>query len=258
MYVNKDWAQTQFENFSKKVSSVFVKAKELKMVAFSGKYKDLEGRITLTNNLLATVSGQSALDAALGPAINTKIESINPLNGFYDTSEGSVFDSHISDVSFISQHPSGIFGHSNELSDISGYWVNVISYKTKNFPQISQVAHGKFGTAFRFLDHGSGMWTNWTSLQQQINQLNSDLSFAKKLRLSVQYIDALNEEQNGSFYYDFVTKEELPTYPAPIAQNSYYNDNKILGTRKINNNTIRIYFSDKNNLPLTASILYHV
>lgn len=48
---------------------------DLKQVAFSGKYIDLEGRITLTNNLLATTPG-TALDAVQGKVLNGKTSKI--------------------------------------------------------------------------------------------------------------------------------------------------------------------------------------
>lgn len=49
---------------------------DLKAVAFSGKYTDLEGRVTLTNNLLATIAG-TALDAVQGKILNDKITQLN-------------------------------------------------------------------------------------------------------------------------------------------------------------------------------------
>ena len=44
----------------------------LSKVASTGKYSDLTEKLTLTNSLLATVSGVSALDAAVGPVIDER------------------------------------------------------------------------------------------------------------------------------------------------------------------------------------------
>ena len=49
---------------------------DLKPVAFTGNYTDLTDRLTLTNNLLATVSG-TALDASMGKVLDDKISQIN-------------------------------------------------------------------------------------------------------------------------------------------------------------------------------------
>ena len=67
---------------------------DLKQVAFSGKYIDLEGRITLTNDLLATVQG-TALDAVQGSILKngqddlqeqiTQINSDLILNSAFET-----------------------------------------------------------------------------------------------------------------------------------------------------------------------------
>lgn len=50
---------------------------DLKPVAFSGNYSDLINRLTLTNSYLATEPGVSALDAAIGPDIDARINEIN-------------------------------------------------------------------------------------------------------------------------------------------------------------------------------------
>jgi len=60
---------------------------DLKQVAFSGKYIDLEGKLTLTNNLLATQTG-TALDAVQGKVLNDKITQINSdlaVSGSFET-----------------------------------------------------------------------------------------------------------------------------------------------------------------------------
>ena len=49
---------------------------DLKTVAFSGKYSDLEGRLTVTNNDLANVPG-TAWDAVRGAAIRKDVDKIN-------------------------------------------------------------------------------------------------------------------------------------------------------------------------------------
>lgn len=93
----------------------------------------------------------------------------------------------------------------------------------------------------------------------KFNQLNSDLSGAKGIRLFTQYISAMSTDENGNIYYDFVSADDLPQYSSPIVQNSYYTYAKtqVLGTRNIAKNTIRIYFSN-NAAPTTVSILYKV
>lgn len=56
---------------------------DLKTVAFSGKYTDLEGRVTVTNNDLATIPG-TAWDAVRGAQIRKDLDKLNsdllPLN----------------------------------------------------------------------------------------------------------------------------------------------------------------------------------
>ncbi len=49
---------------------------DLKTVAFSGKYSDLEGRLTVTNNDLANVPG-TAWDAVRGAAIRQDVDKLN-------------------------------------------------------------------------------------------------------------------------------------------------------------------------------------
>lgn len=56
-----------------KVSKWFA---DLKTVAFSGKYEDLEGRVTVTNNDLANVPG-TAWDAVRGAAIRQDVDKLN-------------------------------------------------------------------------------------------------------------------------------------------------------------------------------------
>lgn len=94
-------------------------------------------------------------------------------------------------------------------------------------------------------------------IRKDLDKLNSDLSGAKGIQLVTQYISALSTDENGYIYYDFVLSEDLRQYPAPIVQNSYHNNNNVLGTRKVDKNTIRIYFSN-NTAPLTVSILYKI
>jgi len=90
----------------------------------------------------------------------------------------------------------------------------------------------------------------------KFNQINSDLSSAKSIRLVTQYISTLSTDETGNIYYDFVTSEDLPQYASPIVQNSY-NNNQVIGTKNVDKNTIRIYFSC-NVAPLTVSILYKI
>lgn len=49
---------------------------DLKTVAFSGKYTDLEGRVTVTNNDLATIPG-TAWDAVRGAQIRKDLDKLN-------------------------------------------------------------------------------------------------------------------------------------------------------------------------------------
>lgn len=49
---------------------------DLKSVAFSGKYTDLEGRVTVTNNDLATIPG-TAWDAVRGAQIRRDVDKLN-------------------------------------------------------------------------------------------------------------------------------------------------------------------------------------
>lgn len=85
--------------------------------------------------------------------------------------------------------------------------------------------------------------------------LNSDLSGAKGIRLVTQYIDTLSTDETGNFYYDLISPDKLQRYAYAIAQNSYYNNNQVLGTRTMDDKTIRIYFS-RDAKPLTVSVLY--
>lgn len=61
---------------NKVITNVLKKFEDLKTVAFTGKYTDLTDRLTLTNNLLATVAG-TALDATMGKALDDKIATLN-------------------------------------------------------------------------------------------------------------------------------------------------------------------------------------
>ena len=93
-------------------------------------------------------------------------------------------------------------------------------------------------------------------IRKDLDKLNSDLSSAKSIRLVTQYISTLSTDETGNIYYDFVTSEDLPQYASPIVQNSY-NNNQVIGTKNVDKNTIRIYFSC-NVAPLTVSILYKI
>lgn len=58
---------------------------DLKTVAFSGKYTDLEGRVTVTNNDLATIPG-TAWDAVRGAQIRKDLDKLN--SDLHHISEG--------------------------------------------------------------------------------------------------------------------------------------------------------------------------
>ncbi len=74
---------------------------DLKTVAFSGKYTDLEGRVTVTNNDLATIPG-TAWDAVRGAQIRKDLDKLNSdLGGFhfvdayYKTGAGTVIRNNL-------------------------------------------------------------------------------------------------------------------------------------------------------------------
>lgn len=140
---------------------------DLKTVAFSGKYSDLEGRVTVTNNDLANVPG-TAWDAVRGAAIRQDVDKINSdllklnlLKAYYDLGVAGNIDTHISDLAFIRERGPAIFGHSYELNDTIGYWVNILTIAPKSYNHASQIAIGEKGIATRYLNHQNNEWSKW-------------------------------------------------------------------------------------------------
>ena len=67
------FSKESLKTMAGKVSKMY---SDLKSIAFSGKYTDLEGRVTITNNDLATIPG-TAWDAVRGAQIRKDLDKLN-------------------------------------------------------------------------------------------------------------------------------------------------------------------------------------
>ncbi|MBD5524579.1 MAG: hypothetical protein HDR04_09185 [Lachnospiraceae bacterium] len=139
---------------------------DLKTVAFSGKYSDLEGRLTVTNNDLANMPG-TAWDAVRGAAIrkdvdkiNSDLDGINPSKANYVTYENI---NKISDINFVRQHPVIFTGGVPYMPNI-GTFYNILTMISKSYDAASQIAIGELGIAIRYHSHDTNKWSAWTKL----------------------------------------------------------------------------------------------
>lgn len=253
---------------------------DLKAVAFSGSYNDLSdkpnamknpaaltftGAVTGsydgsaaksvaipsgTNNLLATVDG-TWLDAVQGKVLDDNIGNINPQKQYYQS--GNI-DNYISGISFIKSHPNGIFGHSDKLRPIVGYWTNVITYKAKDYDQFFQIAYGDLGTAKRYYSHESKTWSDWIAevKQSQIDQINSDLNILLRANVYSSFGDI--PATNHCLKFCIVHYENKADQDAPIKTvGTFWWNVLIFGTAnrqttvafQVFHNQSKIYFREK-------------
>ena len=155
-----------FSNDSMKVIMGKIKKwfSDLKPVAFSGKYTDLSGRLTVTNNDLANVPG-TAWDAVRGAQIrkdldklNSDLQLINPAKAYYVTYNNI---DKVSDIAFLREHPV-IFTGGIPYLDL-GLFYNILSIMPTGYDAVSQIAVGN-GIATRYHAHDTGEWSEWTKL----------------------------------------------------------------------------------------------
>lgn len=158
---------------------------DLKTVAFSGKYSDLDGKPAIVNNNTATEAG-SALDARqANPTIEgTMANQISQLNSDLNT--------NMLDISYIPRtfklfndvplttgiHVYCVAGGGDPISDspypnLDGWW-NVIQfgYGTGSAPRLTQIASQTYRTEYGFKGKDElwirslhdAFWSNWVKL----------------------------------------------------------------------------------------------
>ena len=158
---------------------------DLKTVAFSGKYSDLDGKPAIVNNNTATEAG-SALDARqANPTIEgTMANQISQLNSDLNT--------NMLDISYIPRtfklfndvplttgiHVYCVAGGGDPISDspypnLDGWW-NVIQfgYGTGSAPRLTQIASQAYRTEYGFKGKDElwirslhdAVWSNWVKL----------------------------------------------------------------------------------------------
>lgn len=158
---------------------------DLKTVAFSGKYSDLDGKPAIVNNNTATEAG-SALDARqANPTIEgTMANQISQLNSDLNT--------NMLDISYIPRtfklfndvplttgiHVYCVAGGGDPISDspypnLDGWW-NVIQfgYGTGSAPRLTQIASQTYRTEYGFKGKDElwirslhdALWSNWVKL----------------------------------------------------------------------------------------------
>lgn len=208
-YVNKSWISQQFESFAEKVSNVFAKKSSLSnylekdgdaseavvtflqateranvqpgddlAVAFSklSKYcADLKPHAfnALTDNLLATVSGVSALDATQGKVLKDGQNIINPLKMV----QANV---NLDDYDWVTSERPYVFGHSTTLANIGiGYWCTIQIQRLDTTHIYLKAIGSTNREAHRIGETGQNglVWSDWVldATQSQIDAINSDL-----------------------------------------------------------------------------------
>lgn len=143
-------------------SVAFMEAKEDADIASGDTLSILFGKILKKFNSIAGVIGTGALntiDQTIKGAINelnTKINNTNIQNARYITGNIDPFiGSYANEVGVI-------FGHSDYLSDICGYFVFVMGFGTTH-GYYAQLAIGNAGVAYKYFDPQNG-WTTWAKL----------------------------------------------------------------------------------------------
>ena len=137
---------------------------DLKTVAFSGKYTDLEGRVTVTNNDLATIPG-TAWDAVRGAQIrkdldklNSDFTKLNLTEAFYFPASAGNLAEKLDDLTFCAEHPF-IFGHRDGSS--AGYFSIIVTIQNKTFGRAIQFDILRT-VAYRYND--AGAWGDWKEI----------------------------------------------------------------------------------------------
>jgi len=183
---------TERENINSgdKLSVILGKIKkyfsDLKIVAFSGKYADLEGKLTLTNSLLATAPG-TALDAVQGTALKEPLDAVtkcitmtnpNPeklLEKIIETFPGKSCLTNIA-----------IYTQDGELGVPNGYYIGTLTYNggcANGILLNNENALQRFSVRARWFEGKYIMikpFTDVEDLPGKISQINSDLDFGSK------------------------------------------------------------------------------
>ena len=185
---------------------------DLKQVAFSGKYMDLEGRIMLTNHLLATTPG-TGLDAVQGKVLDgrtskiymqTVVNSLAPTERFLKA--GDNLNAYISPGTYYANggditktlinKPDGLSGgfRLDIIETAGGGWL-VQRIMDHNFPPnvFLRSKEGEYGLS------------NWVKLatNDQISQINSELA----IKNGVSWKNAVYRK-TSVFYYEGEQKDK--------------------------------------------------